>query len=676
MKKNFTPLVSCFLIVFSSLVYAQDIPIKPGKVTMAELKMKQCPLDSNARAMIICDYGKSYIEYSEANGFQVFFDRILRIKIFTKEGYDWADHSISLYKTGTNKEKVSKLKAFTYNLEGGKIIKEKLKSSDVYSEEKSLHIDLRKFSMPQVRVGSVIEIEYTVASDFFFNLNSWYFQYDIPSQWSEYNVFIPEYYNYKRTYKGYVPLAESESITERKSITLTSKERSRGLVTQTNFDSQKVDYNELVEHWATKDIPAFIVEEPLTSVENYISKMEFELSSIHPPYGVPTYYTKTWEDINKLLMDDEDFGSQLRGDGYLKVEIAEINQADTSEMKKMVHAYNFIQKHMKWNGYNSIYVEDNLKSAFNDQSGNSAEINLLLVVLLNSLGIESNPVILSTRANGIIYPTQPYLSSFNYVIAQAELDGQFYLLDATDPKMPFGMLPVRALNGEGRLISKDKSEWVSLDTDKPYKTFWMYTLSLNEEMEFTGEIQAGFNDYAAIIQRNKMTNYTNDDDYIKNIQDSNTGLTINSFELINGKIYDEPYKQKFDVTIIDKTEGSEDIIYFNPMFYEAITENPFKLVERKYPVEFAYPTNNTCMMMITIPDGYKVDEMPESVLVQLPDNGGSFRYTSKIIGNKLQIMSKIEITNKTFLPENYEYLKEFYNHVIAKHAESVVLSKE
>ena len=638
--------------------------------------MKYCPIDSNARAMIICDYGKSYFLYSDAEGFRIFFDRILRIKIFTKEGYDWADHSISLYHSGSSNEKVTNLKASTYNLEAGKIVKEKLKNSDVYSEEKSLHVDLRKFSMPQVKVGSVIEIEYTVVSDFFFNLQSWYFQYDIPAQWSEYNVLIPEYYNYKRTYKGYIPLAENKSTTQWKSFTIASKERKEGFVTQTKFGTQDIDYNELNEHWAARNVPAFIVEEPLTSKENYISKMEFELSSTHPPYGIETYYTKTWEDINKLLMEEEDFGSQLRGDGYLKDVIEEIALTDTNDMEKMIHAYNYIKKHMKWNGYNSIYVEDNLRSAFNDQSGNCAEINLMLVVLLNGIGIESDPGTLSTRSNGIIHPTQPYLSSFNYVVAQAELDGQFYLLDATDPKMPFGMLPVRALNGEGRMISKEGSAPVSLDTDKPYKSFWMYTLLLNGNMEFTGEIQAGHNDYAAIIQRNKMTNYTDDNDYIKMIQDNNPGLTINSFELINGDNYDEPYKQKFDVTIADKTEGSEDIIYFNPMFYEAITENPFKLVERKYPVEYAYPTNNTCMIIITIPEGYKVDEMPQSALVQLPDDGGSFRYTSKISGNNLQIVSKMEITKKTFLPENYKFLQEFYNLIIAKHAESVVLSKE
>jgi len=177
-------------------------------------------------------------------------------------------------------------------------------------------------------------------------------------------------------------------------------------------------------------------------------------------------------------------------------------------------------------------------------------------------------------------------------------------------------------------------------------------------------------------QRKRIENYSNENDYIKKIEDNNQGLTINSFELINKTDYTVPLKEKFNVTITDKTEGSEEIIYFNPMFYEAVIENPFKLEERKYPVEFPYASDKSCMIVINIPEGYKVDEMPQAAIVNLPDEGGSFVYSINLLGNSLQIMSKIQIKKKIFFPEEYQYLKEFYNHIIAKHAESVVLSKE
>jgi len=669
----------CFLLfIFPTLLFSQKPPIKPGKISIEELNMDHCPIDSNAHAMIICDYGKSYFIYSDKLGFQLFFDRIIRIKIFTKEGYDWADHSISLYKNESDKEKIRTLKASTYNLENGKIVKTKLKKSDIFSVEKSKHIDLEKFSMPQVREGSVIEIEYSILSEFFFNLNSWYFQHDIPTQWSEYNTKIPEYFRYKKTHKGYVGLVENESEIRGMTVNISSKERTTNArkVQSTTYENSQLEYDEVREHWAAKDVPAFIEEEPLTSSENYISKMEFELSSIHPPYGTISYYTKSWDDINELLLDNTKFGGQLNGGGYLKDMVEIISLTDGDNYSKMVLAFQYIQKLMKWDGNNSLYVDDNIRSAFEGKSGNSADINLMLVVLLEKLGIKSDPVVVSTRSNGMINPSQPTLSSFNYIIASAVVDDQRYLMDATSAKIPFGMLPKRALNGKGRLISKSQSDWVELDTDKAYKTFSMYTLGLNEDMEFTGSIQSAYYDYAAYSKRNRLDNYPNKEDYIENLVNTNTGLLINKYELINTDNYSETYKEKFEISITDKTEGSEEIIYFNPMFYEGITENPFKLEERKYPVEYAYPVNNSYMLILTIPEGFKVDEMPENCDVTLPNDGGRFIFTSKVMGKNLQINSKVQITKKIFVPEDYESLKEFYNNIISKHAEHVVLSKE
>ena len=197
--------------IFSGVSIAQKSKFKPGDISKEELLLQTCELDSNARAVILCDIGKVTFDYSNNIGFQLVFDRYIRVKIFKNTGYDWADFSIPLYQSGADKEKITRLKGVTYNLENGKISKDKLKNGDVYSEETSKHWEHEKFSMPQVKEGSVIEIEYTVASDFFFNLNSWYFQHDIPTIWSEYTVVIPEWLKYKKEMRGYIPIFESTS---------------------------------------------------------------------------------------------------------------------------------------------------------------------------------------------------------------------------------------------------------------------------------------------------------------------------------------------------------------------------------------------------------------------------------------------------------------------------------
>jgi hypothetical protein len=52
---------------------------------------------------------------------------------------------------------------------------------------------------------------------------------------------------------------------------------------------------------------------------------------------------------------------------------------------------------------------------------------------------------------------------------------------------------------------------------------------------------------------------------------------------------DMPVAIRYDLSF--KPEG--DIIYFNPMFPDAITENPFSAVERLYPVEMPSCTDES-----------------------------------------------------------------------------------
>jgi len=671
-------LIAFYFCFFSSFSLAQKLPVKPGSISRGELDQTVCEMDSNARGMIICDYGRSYIEYLDHKGFVLKFDRLIRIKIFTKEGYDLADHSILLWKSGSVEETVTNLKGYTYNLENGSVTKERLKNESVFREEKSKSWNAVNFTFPKVREGSVIELEYTISSDFFMNLHDWYFQHSIPVKWSEYRTEIPEYFNYKKTMKGYESLSVIESSSSRKSIMFTEFSRpgdanyKRAI---SNINQYKVEYHEVRERWVAENVPPFIVEEPLSSKENFISKLEFELVSYKFPNQAVRLFTNTWDDINRLLMEDSDFGGQLKGGGFLKTTVDEINQKAKDDTDKIRLAYSFIQSHMKWNDENALYTRNNLRSAYNSASGNCAEINLMLVLLLQNLKIQASPVILSTRANGIIMPVHPTLKGFNYVIASATINDKQYLLDATDSNLPFGVLPVRALNDKGRLISKDKTDWISLDPEEISKTFVMYNLSLQEDLELTGDLQSSGTGYAGIDLRKKILSYSNQVDYIKSLEESKKGLTIEEFEPICLNNLEDPVKQKFKVKISDRIEGSGSLFYLNPLLFESFHDNPFKLEERKYPIEYPYLSEVVFMLNLTVPEGYQFEEIPENAAASTHDNSLLFQYSAKGFGNTLQILSKIQINQKTFLPQEYMYLKEFYNLIIAKHFEKIVISK-
>jgi|GEM_PF-4223199 len=70
-----------------------------------------------------------------------------------------------------------------------------------------------------------------------------------------------------------------------------------------------------------------------------------------------------------------------------------------------------------------------------------------------------------------------------------------------------------------------------------------------------------------------------------------------------------------------------------------------------------------------------VEEKPTSVVFNLLNTGGSFKYVSAVNGNILQLSVKIDISQLVYQPEDYASVKEFFNQVANKLAEQIVLKK-
>lgn len=438
------------------------------------------------------------------------------------------------------------------------------------------------------------------------------------------------------------------------------------------MQSGGVNYQVNFYRWVINDVPAFREEPDMNTASNYTSAIEFELSSYKPPYGVIQNFTNTWEEINKDLMEDEDFGLQLNRTGFLKDEVQSVNYG--SPFDKMKAAFAVVRNHMKWDGRNRLY-SDGIRSAWDKQSGSCADINLALVVLLRQLGLEATPVILSTRSNGMINPSQIMLGQFNYVIAMATIDGKNYMLDATEKACPWFMLPPRCINGQGRIIASGKTDWVDLNTSQKWEEAELLDLALATDGTMSGNISYTYSNYAALMQRSKIKVEARQEDFISKLENENPGLIIKNSEIQDLDSIDKPLREKYTVEIQNRCLQAGPMLTFIPMLFEQILKNPFQIEERKYPVDFIYPQKTKYMLIIQIPDGYTVDEKPADMNVSLPDGVARFRFMSMVNGNRLQIVVETYINKSLFSGVEYKDLREFYKTMVTKQAESVVLKK-
>lgn len=654
-------LLSCFVIIcqFSTKVLAaKEKEFKFGKITPEELSVTTCPIDSNAHAYYLFDNGKAFYWYN--NGFQIQYDRHFRIKILDKSGLDNATITIPYYDYGASRENVTGLKAFTYNLEGGKMVKTQLEKENIFDEETTKYWRQKKFALPNVKEGSVIEVSYSVRSPRYWDMPGWQLQAYIPIIYSSYDVKIPEYFKFNQFHRGYV-MAKTISGNSNTSIP--------------SSDGKTISYSETTYNYTIENVPAFPVGEELTTPKNYVASIEYELASVQFPGAVYKDYSVSWEDVNKQFLEDEEFGIRFRTTGYLKDTASVIMASSTNDMEKMKLVFNLIKRKMKWDGKSSCWSHSPLKKSFESGVGNSADINLNLVSLLKESGLNAFPIVLSTRENGMIHPTNPSINQMNYVIAMCRIDGNAYLMDATDKYSEIDVLPTRCLNGKGWIVDKNYSGWEPLLKGKKSKENTLYNLTLTPEGLFTGTIDVSYQDFKALKKRNAIKDFESEDKYIEKLQESNSGLTIKSYKFENLDTTEVDLKSKMEVEIINKVENAGDLLYFTPLLFDAYEKNPFSLEKREYPVEYPYPISEYVVINIILPDGYKVESLPSSQKVTALDNSCQFLFNATVLANKISVVSNLQI-NQTMIPgTQYSDIKGFFEQVVKKHLEQVVLKK-
>ncbi|MFT2010052.1 DUF3857 domain-containing protein [Pontibacter sp. 13R65] len=629
---------------------AQEEAAKFGKISEAELRMKSYDKDTSAAAVILSDYGYSY--FNTNGGLKLVFERHTRIKILKKSGYEWANVEIPYYRRNSDKEIITSIKGFTYNLENGKITKDKLESKAIFDEKFNENNSQKKFTMPNVKEGSVIEFSYTVTSDFVYTLNPWEFQTTIPTIWSEYRARIPEYFDYKFLQNGY-----HSFYTNKKDAAA----------------SADVDVRNEAYVWVMKDVPALQEERYITTLRDYQARLDFELQVVKFPGQIPRVATGNWEEVIKKLMEEERFGTQLKRSGFFKSEIATIKAANKTPEAQVGAIYNLVKNNMKWNGKHGFYTTSTTRKAFDSKAGNSADINLLLIAMLLEADIDAAPVLLSTRNHGRVHKGSPLLSKFNYVIAQIKIGEKEMLLDATDPLLPVGMLPYRCLNGDGYVIKSGSHTWVPIKPTGNYTTFCMGELAIDAKGEIKGKLSESNTGYSALFLRGDIKD-EGEDKFAEKRNKEIGEIKFGKPTITNLKELDKALNIVYEITGMGNGQAN-DVLYLNPMMSKGEKENPFKLEERSYPVDFGYPMDETFMCKIAIPAGYEVDETPKSIAVSLPDNGGKFTYIVESKNSEIQVMSKISINKPLYYADEYPYLKEFYNQIVAKHAEQIVLKK-
>jgi len=623
---------------------------KLGAVTADELKEKTHPKDTSALGAVLFKTGKTTFNLTNEGSFELITEVFFKIKIYKKEGLGLADQKVSYYTGGSGSEKVFISDAYTYNLVGDKVEKTKLKSESQFKEEATENWSVKKITFPNVKEGSIIEYSYKIVSPYVHNFRDWVFQYKIPVNYVEYQTYIPEILKYRTVISGFEKILIDEKV-----------------VPGNDFNSIKYTYT-------ASNIPGQKEEEFVKNISNYTSILKYELAAIEYKTKPSKNFSLSWADVAKTIYDNPDFGGQLEFRSYYEDEVGALINKTMSDTEKMTILFEFVQKNMNWNEKESIYCDLGVKKAFKQKVGNTADINLMLVAMLRHAGLNANPVILSTRDNGI--PVFPSRSAFNYVIAAVRINGSpnQILLDASSKNTVPNIIPIKTLNWEGKLLlPKGESVSIYLDPEKHSTKSITILAKIVDNTSIEGKFRETADAYHAYLAKSKysdLSEKTLQENLVKKYE------TIEIEQATFKKETGKPTQVNFSFTSDNAIEIIGDKLYVSPLLFLGMDENPFQSETRNFPIEFDYIQKNNYTISVKIPDDYEVETFPQPLLLQT--NGAEINYSFKgsETNGMLQISSSFDINASILEAADYEMLKSFFKEIVNKEGEKIVLKKK
>lgn len=656
---KFLPLLALSMITFSAKAQqaAPSAEQPYGKVDQADLEMKACDFEKDANAEILINKGELYYDQT----FHVVKDCHTRIKIFNDNGKDAANVHLVFYNMN-REEYITGLQAETINLTDGKVEITKLDKKQVFTQVIDKYLSELVFTMPNVKAGSIIEYKYswnTIRPD---NIPAWYFQdEDYPVKYSEFTTHIPEYFYFNTHIRTLAPFAVRTTSQESGSIGTGAD--------ALNFTVEAVKQ-------VMVNMPSLHDEPFMSSSKDNLQCVTYDLATFKPPYGFVENFSNTWTKVGEELNDSEDFGHQLRRKLTNEDAIITAAKALKTDDEKIAFLFNTVKNTMKSSGVDRWYTIDGTSEAWDKKTGSSTEINLILCRLLKKSGVDAIPMLVSTRKHGRVNPIFTSVSQFNRAVVYIPVDStKKYILDASGKYNMYSEIPYELLNSSGFYVNADKKEYdlIFLNRTIPVRQSVYINAEIKPDGKLAGTAQISSFSYNRItgIDKYKTDGETK---YIDYLRDNDNNLKISSIKMENMDVDSLPLIQDIDFNL-DLAGSDDSYIYFDPNLFTALHKNPFLNDTRHTDIDFGYLDNLAVNGIYKIPAGYKVDALPKSISMTMPDNSITFRRIMAEQDGSIAVRYSISYKKSIYFKEDYADFHEFFKKMYEMLNEQIVLKK-
>lgn len=630
-------------LVFSFLLFsipffsqAQESAVDFGTVSNEEFQLKECVFDKNADAVILMEKANSYFDEQH----HLITERRVRLKILKEKGVERGNIRILFYSDDGFEQIRDIAAAVVTTEENGTIVTKALERKNIFYKKVNRLYSEVSFALPNVKVGSIIDYKYQSFMKSYAGLRNWEFQKELPVITSLYEL---------------APIPNSEFA-----YTVYKKSDMPIFITPDN-DKGKIRFQ-------MNNIPGLRDEVYSPSPKNYLQRVNFQFASYRDYFGKKSY-TSTWQEMARELSGSGSFGSQadknLSGTEFLKT-----LPLTLPAQEKIKAIYSYVRNNIVWDDVYSKFSENSVKSVLEKKKGNSGDINLLLVSLLKSAGLEAYPMLVSERYHGKVDTAYSYLDQFNKVVAYVLVNNAAYVLDGTDLHTPYFLVPPALLNTIGFRVDKKNFGFVYLN-NLPHKQKESIFIQANigEDGKIEGEAAVNNAEYSKVYSERKYK--AGKTSYIESFLKPYPFIKLDSFavEGINDDSVALTHRLKFHYDL--KKAGDYYLLNYN--LFTGFDENPFGTQHRFTDIDLGTKYMVTLVGNYLLPPSLKAETIPANKSLVSPDKSLTVSRVMEKAGEQLNMRITITINRESFLPHEYDMVKEFYKEMIALLNEPVLL---
>lgn len=641
-----------YVLTISMLISSADAQPSTPKFPPIEVESFDLELSREfpgAEAVVLLDYGEVRFDFSSGvPKARYYFFR--RIQFLEEPKADAGLIEITYNEDG--QESLLNLRGATYQLNSiGEPIAFKLDRRRVEKEKDANDQRTISFELPFVKKGAIIEYGYSIYSDEINSLKPWRFQRILPVLHSEYHTLLPEMSD----------------------IVVIGRGNLEGLE---KYREDGGGNTFLIHNIYMMNGVSAIRREAFMPVERDIVP-QLTFSRIEGRREALT--AANWEDFNQKVLNGKALSLNRSAEKNLAATVKNVTSGFRGKEEKAQAIYDYVQATYQWNGEYEAFSSGNLNRVINQKKGSSAEINLILMGMLQAAGLKSSPVLISTRENGRPQTATPMLAQFNHLIVVTEFNQENLLVDVVGEEARFLALPTMDLNGQGFAVRKEKWGWMPIvSSDKLFRQTYS-RIDLTASGEISGIISVRNEGYTADRERRRYEAYREPEAYFREqVLTGLPGAKIREQTLRNKAESEEPFVTLCEFITKEKRflESTGDYLIFRPMLTRSIPENPFRETERAYPLDLPMPTNERYVLAMVIPEGYEAVQLPPPIHVKLPGESGEFVYQSQVVGPFLQLVSTITLNQTVFMPNEYSAVRTFFDYIVGKHGEAIVFRRK